>query len=195
MNLKGTKTAVNLMHAFAGECQARMKYDYYAKEANKQGYVQIQKIFEETALHEKEHAKRFYKFLRDGLQGEDIEITDSFPVQFHDQGTLENLKAAAAGEHHEATALYPEFAKVAEEEGFDAIAYVFREIAEAEEYHEARYNRLIENIENNKVFERDEVVTWRCLNCGYNHVGKSAPEECPACAHGQKYFELYVPNY
>lgn len=195
MSLKGTETAKNLMHAFAGECQARMKYDYYAKEAKKEGFVQISQIFEETANHEKEHAKRFYKFLRNDLQGEEVEITQAFPVDFVECGTLENLKAAATGEHHESSELYPAFADVAEKEGFKAIAFVFREIAEAEKYHEARYNKLIENIEKDQVFERDTEVSWRCTNCGYIHTGKAAPGKCPACAHDKDYFELYCEKY
>lgn len=195
MSLKGTQTAKNLMQSFAGECQARMRYDYYAKEARKQGYVQMANIFEETARNEKEHAKRFFKFLREDLNGEEIEITASFPVDLYDTDTLNNLKAAAAGEHEEAFDLYPSFAKVAEEEGFEEIAYVFREIAEAEEAHEARYNKLIENIENDRVFKKDEEVRWKCENCGYIHTGSEAPEECPACAHGKKYFQVFKETY
>lgn len=194
-SLKGTKTAVNLMHSFAGESQARMRYDYYAKEARNEGYVQMANIFEETARNEAEHAKRFFKFLRKDLQDENVQIQADFPVALHTQGTLENLKAAAAGEKEEWSDMYPAFADVAEEEGFPDIAYVFREIAEAEQAHEARYNKLIENIENNKVFEREEEVRWKCWNCGYIHTGKAAPEICPACAHGKKYFELFVETY
>ena len=194
-SLKGTQTAVNLMKSFAGESQARMRYDYYAKEARNEGYVQISTIFEETARNEAEHAKRFFKFLRKDLQDQHVEITSEFNVALHTQGTLENLKAAAAGENEEWSDLYPAFAKVAEEEGFDEIAKVWREIAEVELAHENRYNKLIQNIENDRVFQRDEEVQWKCWNCGYIHTGKEAPEICPACAHGKKYFELFVENY
>lgn len=192
-SLKGTKTAVNLMKAFAGECQARMRYDYYASVAKKEGYVQIQNIFEETARNEKEHAKRFFKFLNEDLCGDKIEIQADFPVTYSD--TLTNLKAAAAGENEEHTDLYPKFADVADEEGFENIAYVFREIAEVEERHEARYLKLAENLEKKQVFERDEVLEWKCNNCGYIHRGKNAPVECPACAHEQKYFEIFKETY
>src|SRR5690625_4502086 len=161
-SLKGTKTAANLMQSFAGESQARMRYTYYAKEAKKEGYVQISNIFEETADNEMAHAKRFFKFLNKDLLGDTVEISAEFPVTLGN--TLTNLRAAAAGENEEHSEMYPEFAKIAEEEGFEEIAYVFREIAEAEERHEKRFLKLIENINNNKVFEKDEVVEWKCNN-------------------------------
>ncbi len=193
MELKGSKTAVNLMKGFAGECQAATRYGYYAKQAKTDGYVQIQNIFEETARNEVQHAKRFFKFLAKDLQGEKIEITSDFPVAL--AHTLENLKAAAAGENEEHTDLYPHFADVAEEEGFKDIAFVFREIAEVEEAHEKRFNKLIENIENDKVFKKDEVVLWKCNNCGYIHEGKEAPEKCPACDHPRAHFEVFKETY
>lgn len=192
-SLKGTKTAVNLMKAFAGESQARMRYTYYASEARKEGYVQISNIFMETAENEKEHAKRFYKYLNESLKGEMVEITSSFPVLLGN--TKENLLAAANGEQEEWEELYPAFADVAEEEGFPEIAHTFREIAEAEERHERRYRKLLSNIENNKVFEKDEVVEWKCNNCGYVHKGESAPKVCPACAHPIDHFEVFVETY
>src|SRR5699024_1400092 len=189
-SLEGTKTAENLMKAFAGESQARMRYTYYASEAKKEGYVQISNIFTETAENEKEHAKRFFKYLNQSLKGEKIEITSDFPVDLGK--TKENLLAAANGEQEEWEELYPAFADIAEEEGFPEIAHTFREIAEAEERHEIRYRKLLSNIENDKVFEKDEVVEWKCNNCGYVHRGKSAPEVCPACAHPRSYFEVFV---
>lgn len=192
-NLRGTKTAENLMKSFAGEGQARNRYSYYASQAKKDGYVQIKNIFLETAENEKEHAKRFFKFLSEDLDGEAVEMTASYPVALGH--TKENLLAAANGENEEACELYPEFARVADEEGFPEIAYVFREIAEAEEAHEARFRKLLANIENNRVFERDEVMEWKCNNCGYIHTGKSAPEECPACAHPIDHFEIFKETY
>ncbi|MDW7667945.1 MAG: rubrerythrin family protein [Bacillota bacterium] len=191
--LKGTKTAQNLMTAFAGESQARMRYDYYASQAKKDGYVQIKNIFEETARNEKEHAKRFYKFLREELEDETIDVSTDFPVNFKD--TKANLEAAAAGENEEHTEMYPEFARIAKEEGFDKISKVFTEVGEVEERHEARFLKLLENIEKGIVFKRDEVVEWKCNNCGYVHKGKEAPESCPACDHPQDHFELFVETY
>ena len=188
--LKGTKTEKNLLTAFAGESQARNRYTYFASQAKKEGYEQIAFIFEETANQEKEHAKRLFKF----LEGGEVEISASFPAGVIGT-TLENLKAAAAGENHEHTQMYPSFAKVAREEGFDAIAAVFEAIAVAEKQHEKRYNDLAANIEAGRVFKRDEEVVWRCRNCGYIHVGTEAPESCPACAHPQAYFELLGENY
>jgi len=188
--LKGTKTEKNLLTAFAGESQARNRYTYFASQAKKEGYEQIAFIFEETANQEKEHAKRLFKF----LEGGEVEISASFPAGGIGT-TLENLKAAAAGENHEHTQMYPSFAKVAREEGFDAIAAVFEAIAVAEKQHEKRYNDLAANIEAGRVFKRDEEVVWRCRNCGYLHVGTEAPESCPACAHPQAYFELLGENY
>lgn len=194
MNLKGTKTSENLMKAFAGESQARTRYTYYSSIAKKQGYVQVSNIFMETAEQEKEHAKKFYKFLKEDFKDEAIEITASYPVAFHED-TLSNLKAAAAGENEEWTELYPEFAKVAREEGFPAIAVAFERISEVEKRHEARYAKLAKNIEENTVFKKEEPVLWKCLNCGYIYEGVEAPASCPACAHPQGYFEVFVENY
>ncbi len=192
-DLKGTKTAVNLMTSFAGESQANMRYSYYASQAKKDGYVQIKNIFEETALNEKEHAKRFYKFLKDQLEGEIIEISAGFPVNLSD--TKSNLKAAAAGEHEEHTDMYPEFAKIAAEEGFKEISIIFKEVAAVEERHEKRFLKLLENIENGTVFSKEEPVEWKCNNCGYIHNGKSAPNKCPACDHPIDHFEVFVETY
>lgn len=189
-SLKGTKTEKNLLTAFAGESQARNRYTYFAKQAKKEGYVQIAKIFEETAEQEKEHAKRLFKF----LEGGEVEITAAFPAGVIGT-TAENLKAAAEGENYEWDKMYPEFAKIAEEEGFDEIAAVFEAIAVAEKQHEKRYQGLLKNLEEGKVFKKDEEVVWRCLNCGYLHVGKEAPQLCPACAHPQAYFELLAENW
>lgn len=195
-NLKGTKTAENLLKAFAGESQARNRYTYYASVADKEGYKQIKNIFIETADNEKEHAKRFYKFLLEGFQGEipaTIEINACYPVA---QGTtLDNLKAAASGENEEWVDLYPSFAKVAEEEGFPEIATAFKMIASAEKRHEARYNKLAGNVEKGKVFKKDEKTLWKCGNCGYVHEGEEAPETCPACVHPQAHFEVFAETY
>lgn len=196
MELKGTKTAVNLMKAFAGESQARNRYTYYASIADKEGFKQIRNIFIETADNEKEHAKRFYKFLLAGFNDmlpTDIEIEASFPVA--QKKTLDNLIAAAKGENEEWADMYPEFADIAEEEGFAEIAEVFRNIAKAEEAHEIRFNKLASNIETGKVFVKDEQVSWKCGNCGYVHNGKGAPDLCPACAHATSHFELFVETY
>lgn len=190
MNLKGTKTEANLMKAFAGESQARNRYTYFASKAKKEGYIQIQAIFEETANQEKEHAKRFFKF----LQGGELEITAAFPAGVIGS-TLENLRAAAGGENFEWTTLYPEFARVAREEGFIEVAAVFEAIIVAEKQHEKRYVDLAGNIEKDTVFARPESVVWRCLNCGYLHEGTTAPGLCPACAHEQSYFELLGENW
>ena len=192
-SLKGTRTAVNLMQSFAGESQARMRYTYYAKTARNEGYVQMADIFLETAENEAEHAKRFFKFLNNDFSEETIKIEADFPVALGN--TALNLKAAAAGENEEHSDLYPKFADVAEEEGFDDIAYVFREIAEVEERHERRFLKLLAKIENGEVFKKAEEVEWKCNNCGYIHTGTEAPEECPACAHGQKYFEVFKETY
>lgn len=194
MDLKGTKTATNLMISFAGESQAHMRYMYAASQAKKDGYVQIQQVFEETARNEKEHAKRFFKFLRDSFGPETpINVNWDYPVVFHD--TKANLLGAANGEHEEFVAMYPKFADVAEEEGFKEIACVWRHIAKAEEAHEKRFRKLLANIEEGVVFERDGETYWKCLNCGYIHKGKTAPKLCPACAHPQEWFELFVENY
>jgi len=189
-NLKGTKTEKNLLTAFAGESQARNRYTYFAKQAKKDGYVQIMNIFSETAENEKEHAKRLFKF----LEGGEVEITAAFPAGKIGT-TIENLKESAGGEHYEHTEMYPEFANVAEEEGFDEIASVCRSIAVAEKQHEKRYNDLIRNIENGKVFRKDEIVVWRCSNCGFIYEGTEPPQKCPACDHPQAYFELLSENY
>ena len=191
--LKGTKTAENLMKAFAGESQARNRYTYYASQAKKEGFVQISNIFTETADNEKEHAKRFFKALNETMLNEVVEITATFPVGISD--TKANLLAAACGENEEWETLYPEFARVADEEGFPAIASIFRNIAMVEKHHEARYRKLADNIEKEKVFKKDNVTTWICSNCGFVHEGKSALKECPACAHPQAYFEVLVENY
>lgn len=188
--IKGTQTEKNLLKAFAGESQARNRYTYFAGQARKDGYVQIADIFEETANQEKEHAKRFFKF----LEGGELEITAAFPAGVIGT-TLENLKAAAAGEHHEQSTLYPEFAKVARQEGFEAVAMVFEKISVAEKQHEKRYNDLAANIQAGRVFKRDSSAVWRCRNCGYLHEGADAPEMCPACAHPQAHFELLGENW
>lgn len=193
-SLKGTKTAENLLKAFAGESQARNRYTYYASIAKKEGYVQISNIFQETADNEKEHAKRFFKFLNEDLKGESIEITNAgYPIGL--SNTKDNLKYAANGENEEWSELYPAFAKVADEEGFPAIAEVFRKIAEVELHHEKRYRKLLENITNDEVFKKDETILWKCLNCGYIYEGQAAPELCPACAHPTAYFELLADNF
>lgn len=195
-NLKGTKTAQNLLKSFAGESQARNRYTYYASVADKEGYKQMKNIFIETADNEKEHAKRFFKFLLEGLKDElptTVEITAAYPVA---QGnTLDNLIAAANGENEEWTELYPGFADTAELEGFAEIATVYRMIASAEKRHEARYRKLAENIKNNKVFSKDSKTAWKCGNCGYIHEGIGAPEQCPACAHPKAHFELFAETY
>lgn len=189
-SLKGTKTEQNLLKSFAGESQARMRYDYFAKQAKKEGLEQISAIFEETALNEKEHAKRFFKFLEGGA----VEITATYPAGIIGT-TLENLKAAAEGENEEWTELYPHFADVAEEEGFKEVAAAYRLIAQVEKAHEKRYRTLYDNIEAGKVFERNGKVIWKCRNCGYIHEGTKAPKICPACLHPQSYFELKESNY
>jgi rubrerythrin len=188
--VKGTKTEINLLAAFAGESQARNRYTYFAGKAKKEGFEQIAFIFEETANQEKEHAKRFFNF----LEGGETEITASFPSGTIGT-TLDNLKAAAAGEHHEHTDLYPSFAKTAREEGFEAIAVVFDKISVAEKQHEKRYRNLAANIEACQVFKRKEGTVWRCRNCGYLHEGNEAPDLCPACAHPKAHFELLGENY
>lgn len=194
MKLKGSKTATNLLTAFAGESQARSRYTMYAKQAKKDGYVQIERIFLETAENELEHAKLLFKYLvENGVNDSTINIDATYPVALGD--TKANLKAAAAGENEEHSEMYPSFKKIAEEEGFDEIAESFQEIAEVEEAHEKRYLKLLDNIENDRVFKRDEKVYWICQNCGYIHYGKEAPECCPACKHPQKYFKLFKEEY
>ena len=189
-SVKGTKTEQNLLKSFAGESQARGRYVYFASIAKKEGYEQIAAIFNETAEQEKEHAKKFFKFLEGGM----VEITASFPAGILST-TLENLKAAAAGENEEWVELYPEFADVADAEGFPAIAKVFREIAKVEAEHEKRYRTLLARVKEGGVFKRDEEIVWQCRNCGYVHTGKEAPQACPACAHPQAYFEPMKTNY
>lgn len=188
--LKGSKTEKNLLAAFTGESQARNRYTYFAGKARKEGFVQIAHIFEETADQEKEHAKRIFKF----LEGGDVEIQAAFPAGVIG-GTAENLKAAAAGEHHEWESMYPEFAKVAREEGFETIAKTFEAIAVAEKQHEKRYLGLLANVEAGTVFKKDKKVVWRCRNCGYLREGEEAPKVCPACAHPQAHFELLAENW
>ena len=178
MELKGSKTEKNLMAAFSGESEARNKYTYYASKAKKDGYVQIAKIFEETASNEKEHAKIWFKLLKDGIGA-----------------TADNLSDAASGENYEWTEMYPTFAKEAREEGFEHIAYLFEQVAKIEKEHEERYKKLLENVEGGLVFSRDEEMIWQCSNCGHIVVGKKAPEVCPVCAHPQAYFEIKADNY
>ena len=190
MALKGSKTEKNLLTAFAGESQARNRYSYFSSQARKEGYRQIADIFQETANQEREHAKRLFK----QLQGGTAEIQASFPAGVIGT-TAENLKESAAGENYEWTDMYPGFAKVAEEEGFDEIAAIFRAIAVAEKQHEKRYLGLLANMEQEKVFKKDRPVVWRCINCGYLHEGTEAPELCPACAHPQAHFELLCENW
>jgi len=190
MDLKGTRTERNLLAAFAGESQARNRYTYFAGQAKKDGLVQIQSIFEETANQEKEHAKRFFKF----LQGGDVVVEAAFPAGMI-RSTEENLRAAAAGEHDEWTEMYPEFARIAREEGFPEVATVFESVAVAEKQHERRYLGLLKNVEAGTVFKREQPVTWRCRNCGYLHTGPEAPQMCPACAHPQAHFELLAENW
>ena len=190
MKLKGSQTEKNLLTAFAGESQARNRYTYFASAAKKEGLEQISAIFTETADQEKEHAKREFKF----LEGGEVEITAGFPAGVIGS-TYENLLAAAAGEDYETTTMYPDFAKVADEEGFKEIATVFRSIAVAENHHKERYLALAENIKQQRVFKRPEPQRWVCRNCGYVHEGPEAPEICPACAHPKSYYEIEAANY
>jgi rubrerythrin len=190
MDLKGTQTEKNLLTAFSGESQARNRYTYFSSQARKEGFMQISAIFEETANQEKEHAKRLFKF----LQGGEVEVTAVFPAGVIGS-TLENLKAAAAGEHYENTEMYPGFALTAEKEDFKEIAEVFRRIAVAEKRHEDRYVALAKNITDGLVFKRPKPTKWICRNCGYVHEGTEPPESCPACAHPRAYFELEAANY
>ena len=196
MKLKGSKTAENLMKAYVGESQASRRYAFYASVAKKEGYIQISNIFTETSGQESEHAKRFFKFLNEDkdLQGKSFNVNEDYPIALFDN-TLDNLKAAAAGEHEEWTDAYQEFAKIAKEEGFATIATTFLKIADVEERHEKRYNKLIANIENDSVFKKENVTEWKCTNFGYIHTGESAPKKCPACLHEQGYFEINAENY
>lgn len=190
MELKGSKTEKNLLTAFAGESQARNRYTYYAGKAKKDGFVQISYIFEETADQEREHAKRLFKFLKGGS----VEIKASFPAGTI-ASTSENLAESAGGEHYEWTEMYPGFAKIAREEGFEDIAKVFEAIAVAEKQHEKRYLALKSNVDNERVFMKEAEVVWRCRNCGYLHNGKGAPDKCPACDHPRAHFELLGENW
>jgi len=189
-SVKGTQTEKNLLCSFAGESQARMRYTYFASTAKKEGYEQISAIFLETAEQEKEHAKKFFKY----LEGGDVEITACYPAGVIGT-TAENLLAAAMGEHEEWSDLYPHFAEIADQEGFPKIADTFRKVAAAEVEHENRYRRLLERIENGTTFKRDEEANWQCRNCGYVHVAAEAPKTCPACVHPQAYFEIEKQNY
>lgn len=189
-SVKGTKTEQNLLKSFAGESQARNRYTYFAAAAKKEGYVQIADIFEETANQEKEHAKRFFKF----LEGGDLEITACFPAGIVGT-TSQNLLAAANGEHEEHTELYPGFAAIAKDEGFPAIAAVWYAISVAEKQHEKRYRDLYANIEAARVFHREKIVVWRCRNCGFLHTGADAPDMCAACAHPKAHFEILGENW
>jgi len=189
-SIKGSQTEKNLMQSFAGESQARMRYTYFASAAKKEGYEQIAAIFTETADQEKEHAKRMFKYLEGGM----VEVNASFPAGVIGQ-TIDNLKAAAAGENEEWSELYPSFAKIADQEGYPEIAQMYRAISVAEKEHENRYNAFVKNIEANEVFEKTSETTWQCRNCGYVHTGKEAPNMCPACKHPQAYFEVKKENY
>lgn len=190
MSLKGTKTEKNILTAFAGESQARNRYSYFASKAKNDGFVQVSAIFEETANQEKEHAKRLFKL----LEGGEVEIQASFPAGVIGS-TMDNLKEAAGGENHEWTEMYPGFAKVAREEGFNEIADIFESIAVAEKQHEKRYLALMENIANGTVFKKDKAIKWACRNCGYVHEGIEAPDPCPACNHAQAHFEIICENW
>ena len=189
-SIKGTKTEQNLLKAFAGESQARNRYTFFSSVAKKEGYEQIAAIFLETAEQEKEHAKRFFKFLEGGM----VEITASYPAGIIGT-TVQNLLAAAEGEFEEWDILYPEFAKIASEEGFPQVADAFEKIAKVEVQHEIRYRKLLANIEDGTVFKKSEEIEWQCRNCGYVHSGSSAPDSCPACFHPQAYFEVMKKNY
>ena len=189
-SVKGTQTEKNLLTAFAGESQARNRYTYFASAARKDGYQQIMGIFLDTAENEKEHAKRFFKF----LEGGDLEITAAYPAGKIGT-TAENLKESAAGENMEWTKIYQDFAKTADSEGFAEVADVFREIAKVEQGHENRYLALLKNVEQGTAFKKNEKVSWRCRNCGYIHEGQEAPDKCPACAHPQSYYEVLAENY
>ena len=194
MNLRGSKTAENLLKAFAGECQARTRYTYYSNIAQKEGYIQISNIFLETAEQEREHAKLFYKFLKQDFCDECIKINAAYPIAFHNE-TSKNLWAAAEGEKDEWTRDYPSFAKTAKDEGFMEIASTFKKIASIEKMHDIRYRKLLKNIENGTVFKKDKEVLWKCNNCGFIYEGCEAPKVCPACHHPQGFFEVFGENY
>jgi len=189
-SIKGTQTEKNLLASFAGESQARNRYTFFASKARDEGYMQIANIFTETADNEKEHAKRFFSF----LEGGETEIVAGYPAGIVGT-TLNNLKAGAAGENVEHTSIYPGFADVADKEGFSQIASLFRRVAEVEVWHEKRYQKLIKNLEEGKVFKKDTPVLWKCLNCGLVHEGPEPPKKCPTCLHPMSYFELYVESY
>lgn len=188
--LEGSKTEKNLLKSFAGESQAKNRYEFFAKIAKKEGYEQISGFFAQTAMEEQQHAKVFFKY----LEGRPVEITATYPAGKIGT-TVENLKASAMGENEEWTELYPEFAKVAEEEGFSDIARSYKLIAKVEAEHEARYNKLLKNVEENKIFSREESVKWRCRNCGHIHTGTNAPDMCPTCDHPKAYFEIDATNF
>lgn len=190
LTLRGTQTEQNLLTAFAGESQARNRYTFFASKAREEGFVQIADIFEETANQEKEHAKRFFKF----LEGGEVEVVAAFPAGVIGN-TLANLSASAAGEHHEWSSMYPTFAQVARDEGFEGVARAFEAIAIAEKQHENRYRGLAANVEAGTVFQKVQPVVWRCRNCGYLHEGSDAPKACPACVHPQAHFELLCENW
>ena len=190
MEMKGSQTEKNLLASFAGESQARNRYTYFASAARKEGCIQISDIFAETADQEKEHAKRFFSFLEGGM----VEITAAYPAGVVGT-TAENLKAAAGGEHEEWTDLYPGFAQVARDEGFETVAKLYEAVSVAEKQHEKRYRDLLANVENGTVFKKDAPVVWRCRNCGYLHKGAESPAQCPACAHPQAYFEVLAENW
>jgi rubrerythrin len=192
-NLKGSKTAENLMKAFAGESQARMRYTFYAKTAGKEGYKQIEEIFLETAENERMHAKLFYKHLVASMNGEPLNIQAAYPVAM--DTTVKNLEYAASGENEEWSSLYPEFARIADEEGFAAVARTFRGIAAVEKRHETRYRKLLENVKQKRVFCREKKVAWKCRICGLIVEAGQAPDKCPVCDHPQEYFEVFIENY
>ena len=183
-SIKGTRTEKNILTAFAGESQARNRYTYFAAKAKKEGYHYVKSVFEQTANHEKEHAKRLFRFLEGGA----VELTATFPAGVVST-TLENLKASIGGENHEHTSMYPEFAAIAKEEGFDVIAKAFESIGIAETFHEERFKKLAELLESGMMFKSNEPVAWVCRNCGYPHVGTQAPEKCPACDHSQGHYQ------
>jgi rubrerythrin len=189
-SIKGTKTEQNLLKSFAGESQARNRYTFFASAARKEGLEQIANIFIETAENEKEHAKVFFKH----LEGGDVEITASYPAGMI-KDTKSNLEEAAAGENMEWTTLYSDFAKIAKNEGFPEIARSFEQISKVEKFHESRYRKLINNINNNEVFKRKTPMRWHCINCGYVHEGNEAPKECPACKHPQAFYEILAENF
>jgi rubrerythrin len=192
-NLKGSRTAENLMKAFAGESQARMRYTYYAKTAGKEGYRQIEEIFLETAENERMHAKLFYKHLIAAMNGEPVTIQAAYPAAL--DTTVKNLEYAANGENEEWSSLYSGFANLADEEGFPEVARTFRGIATVEKRHEARYRKLLENVKNKQVFKKERKVLWKCRECGFVFEGTEAPDKCPVCDHPQEYFEVFVENY